>query len=268
MSTINESRGFNIMLNHQTIEKLIQMKLPTMTKELRRQMEHPPTESLSFEERFGMIVDAEWTARKNNQLQRLLKAANLKIHNACLEDIDYAPDHNINKDMVSRIADCAWIKDGRALLIVGKTGTGKTFLSSAFGNAACRHGYKVKYYRVNRLLTDLSIGRGDGSYNKIMRDIKKIDLLILDDFGMSVLDTTTSRDLLEVIDDRFGVRGTIIASQLPIKNWHELFEDATIADAVLDRIIHNSYRFEPSGETRRRDNSQSNSQKDSLEVMT
>lgn len=241
------------MLNNQTIDKLYNMRLPTMSKEYRRQMEHAPTVSLSFDERFGMLVDAEWTARKNNQLQRLLKKADLRIKNACLEDIDYSPDHNLDKGMVSHLADCSWIKEGRALIVTGKTGTGKSFLTCAFGNAACRQGFKVKYFRVNRLLTDLVIGRGDGSYNKLMRDLKKIDLIILDDFGMANFDPATSRDLLEVIDDRFGMRGTIIASQLPVMKWHELFEDSTIADAVLDRLVHNSYRFETKGDTRRRE---------------
>jgi DNA replication protein DnaC len=241
------------MLNNQTTEKLFNMKLPAMSKEYRRQMEHAPTISLSFDERFGMLVDAEWTNRRNNQLHKLLKRANLKIGNACLEDIDYKPEHNIDKDMVSRLADCSWVKEGRVLIITGKTGTGKTFLACAFGNAACRQGFKVKYYRVNRLLSDLAIGRGDGSYNKLMRDLKKVDLLILDDFGMANLDPATSRDLLEVIDDRFGTRGTVIASQLPVMRWHELFEDSTIADAVLDRLVHNAYRFAPDGDTKRKD---------------
>lgn len=242
------------MLNNQTIDQLFNMRLPAMSKEYRRQMEHAPTISLSFDERFGMMVDAEWISRKNNQLKKLLKGSNLRISNACLEDIDYSPDHNLDRDMVSRLADCSWIKEGRALIITGKTGTGKSFLNCAFGNAACRQGFKVKYYRVNRLLADLVIGRGDGSYNKLMKDLKKIDLIILDDFGMANLDPATSRDLLEVIDDRFGLRGTIIASQLPVVNWHELFEDSTIADAVLDRLVHNSYRFETKGDTRRRGN--------------
>lgn len=242
------------MLNHQTADKLSGMRLSAMSKEYRRQLEQVSTASLSFDERFGMLVDSEWTSRKSNQHQRLLKTANLRIRNACLEDLDYSPKHNLDKHTVSRLADCAWIKEGRNLIITGATGTGKTYLASAFGNAACRQGYKVKYYRVNRLLTDLAIGHGDGSYNKLMRDLKKTDLVILDDFGMAILDPISSRDLLEVIEDRFGSKGTIIATQLPVTGWHDLFEDSTIADAILDRVIHNSYRFEPKGDSKRRDN--------------
>lgn len=242
------------MLNNQTADKLSGMRLSAMAREYHRQLEHTPTSSLSFDERFGMLVDSEWMARKNNQLQRLLKIANLRIRDACLEDIDYSPNHNLDKSMVSRLADCAWVKEGRNLIITGATGTGKTYLASAFGNAACRQSYKVKYYRVNRLLTDLSIGHGDGSYNKLMRDLKKTDLIILDDFGMAILDPVSSRDLLEVIEDRFGTKSTIIATQLPVTGWHDLFEDSTIADAILDRVIHNSYRFEPKGDSKRKPN--------------
>ncbi|KLU62631.1 transposase/IS protein [Peptococcaceae bacterium CEB3] len=167
------------MLNNQTLDKLSGMRLSAMAREYRRQLESTPTNSLSFEDRFGMLVDSEWTTRKNNQLQKLLKIAGLRIRNACLEDLDYAPQHNLDKNMVSRLVDCAWVNKGRNLIISGATGTGKTYLASAFGNAVCRQGFKVKYYRVNRLLTDLTIGHGDGSYNKLMRDLKKIDLIIL-----------------------------------------------------------------------------------------
>ena len=243
------------MLNNQTADKLSGMRLSAMAREYRRQLEHTATSSLSFDERFGMLVDSEWTARKNNQLQRLLKIADLRIRNACLEDLDFSPKHNLDKNMVARLADCAWVKEGRNLIITGATGTGKTFLASAFGNAACRQGFKVKYYRVNRLLTDLAIGHGDGSYNKLMRDLKKTDLIILDDFGLAILDPASSRDLLEVIEDRFGAKSTIIATQLPVADWHGLFEDSTIADAILDRVIHNSYRFEPKGDSKRKPNS-------------
>ncbi len=243
------------MLNNQTADILSGMRLSAMAKEYRRQLEYTPTNALSFDERFGMLVDSEWAARKNNRLQRLLKEANLRITSACLEDLDYNPKHNLDKNMVSRLADCVWVREGRNLIISGLTGTGKTFLACAFGQAACRQGFKVKYYRVNRLLTDLSIGHGDGSYNKLMRDLKKTDLIILDDFGMAILDPISSRDLLEVIEDRSGTRGTIIATQIPVARWHDLFEDSTIADAILDRIIHNSYRFAPEGDSKRRDNS-------------
>jgi DNA replication protein DnaC len=242
------------MLINQTIDKLSDMHLPAMNKEYRRQMEHPQTRELSFDDRFAMLVDAEWISRKNNHMQKLLKRADLKIRNACLEDIDYGPEHNVDKNTVSRLADCQWIKEGKSLIVTGATGVGKTFLICAFGNAACRQGLKTRYYRVNRLLNDLAVGHGDGSYNKLMHDLKKVDLLILDDFGMTVFDPAMSRDLLEVIDDRVGLNGTIFAAQFPVLRWHELFEDSTVADAVLDRVIHSSYRFELKGDTKRKGN--------------
>jgi DNA replication protein DnaC len=241
------------MLNHQTCDKLSEMKLSSMAREFHRQVESPDTASLSFEERFGMITDAEWTSRQNSRLQRLLRLAAFRIPEACLEDLDYEPARKLDRGCVSRLADCAWCREYRNLIITGATGTGKTYLTCAFGNAACRQGLKVKYYRMNRLLTDLSIGRGDGSYNKIMQTLIKSELLILDDWGMSVIDPVAARDLLEVVEDRFGRASTIISGQLPVSEWHALFEDSTVADAVLDRLVHNSYRFELQGPTKRRE---------------
>jgi len=240
------------MLTNQTLDKLSAMRLSAMAREYRRQSEHPQIQALSFDERFGMLVDAEWTARQNNRLQRLLKGATLRIETACLEDLDYDSSRNLDRNMVMGLTNGLWVKEGRTLIITGATGTGKTYLACAFGNAACRLGFKVKYYRVNRLLDDLMIGRGDGSYNKQLRDLRKQDLLILDDFGMSMLDPVSSRDLLEVIDDRIYSKGTIIGAQLPVSQWYNIFEDSTVADAVLDRLIHNSYRFELKGDSKRR----------------
>lgn len=239
------------MLDNQTIEKLVSMKLSSMGREFRRQLESPDITALSFEERFGMLVDAEWTARHNSRLTRLLRLASLRIQAACLEDLDFDPRRKLDRAYVTRLADCSWIHEHRNLIITGATGTGKTYLASAFGNSACRQGFKVKYYRVNRLLSNLAVGRGDGSYNKLMRELKKADLLILDDWGMAVLDPVCGRDLLEVVEDRFEYRSTIISAQLPVKDWHSLFEDSTVADAVLDRLVHNAYRFELQGPSKR-----------------
>ena len=241
------------MLDHQTIEKLSSMKLTAMGQEYRRQLENAATGALSFEERFAMLTDAEWTVRHNNRLKRLLNQANLRIKDACLEDLDYASIRNLDRGYVARLADLAWVSEHRNLIITGATGTGKSYLGCAFGNAACRKSLKVRYYRVNRLLTDLAIGQGDGTYNKLMKDLKKTDLLILDDWGMTVFNPAGGRDLLEVVEDRFGYRSTIISGQFPVKQWHSLFEDSTVADAVLDRLVHNSYRFELKGPSKRRD---------------
>jgi len=223
-----------------------------MEKEYRRQLELPAMNAVAFDERLAMLVDAEWMSRQENRLKRLIKAANLREPAACLEDVDYNPQRKLDKTDIARLSNCMWIKEGKNLIITGATGTGKTYLSSAFGNAACRLGLSVRSFRVNRLLTDLSIGRGDGSYNKIITTLIKPDLLILDDFGMSPIDPAACRDFLEVIDERHGAKSVMLTAQLPVSAWHAVFDDATIADAVLDRLVHNSYRIEPKGPTMRR----------------
>jgi DNA replication protein DnaC len=223
------------------------MKLRAMEQEYRRQIELPANAALSFDERLAMIVDAEWLAKANNRLQRFLRKANLREPSANLENINFDHKRNLDKTTIARLADCSWIKEGKNLIITGATGTGKTYLVSAFGNAACRKNLKVHSYRVNRLLTDLAISRGDGSYNRLLKDLKKPDLLILDDFGMAPIDPGACRDLLEVIDDRHGRKSIAISAQLPVAKWHAVFEDATIADAVLDRVVNNAYRIELKG---------------------
>lgn len=234
------------MIN-QTLDKLNSMKLRAMEQEYRRQVELPANAALSFDDRLAMMVDAEWLAKANNRLQRFLREANLREPAASLEDLNFDPKRCLDKAVIARLADCVWIKEGRNLIVTGATGTGKTYLVSAFGNAACRKSLRVRSYRVNRLLTDLAISRGDGSYNRLLNDLKKPDLLILDDFGMASLDPNACRDLLEIVDDRHGRRSIAISAQLPVAKWHDVFEDATIADAVLDRLVNNAYRIELKG---------------------
>jgi len=235
----------------QTMEKLTTLHLSEMCQEYRRQQELPATEALSFDDRLGMMVDAEWLARYNKKLKRLIKEADLRDSNACLEDVDYDPRRKLDKALVARLSDGMWIREHRNMLITGATGTGKSFLASAFGNMACRLGLRVRSFRITRLLTNLMVGRGDGSYSRLLDEMKKPDLLILDDFGLSPLSPTACRDLLEVVDDRYDRASLLITAQLPVSGWHGIFEDATIADAVLDRLVHNAYRFELDGPTRR-----------------
>jgi len=223
------------------------MKLKAMEEEYRRQIELSVNNNLSFDERLAMIVDAQWLAKANSRLKRLLRQANLRDPSANLEDINYDPRRNLDKATIARLANCTWIKEGKNLIITGATGTGKTYLISAFGNAACRKDLKVRSYKVNRLLTDLAISRGDGSYNRLLNDLKKPELLILDDFGMAPLAPSACRDLLEVVDDRHDKKSIAISTQLPVAKWHALFEDATIADAILDRLVNNAYRIELKG---------------------
>jgi DNA replication protein DnaC len=235
----------------QTLGILKEMRLPVMEAEYRRQTELPASNELPFDERLALMVDAEWRARQNKRLLRLIKAACLRESMACLEELDYSESRKLDKAAIARLSDCRWIKDGKHMLITGPCGTGKTYLSSAFGNAACRLGFSVRSYRVSRLLVDLQTGRGDGSWNKRLAELKQPDLLILDDFGLAGLETLHCRDFLEVVDDRNGSKSILITAQLPVANWHGVFADATIADAVLDRLLHHALRFELHGPSKR-----------------
>jgi len=237
----------------QTLGYLKEMRLSVMEAEYRRQGELGAWGELSFDERFSLLVDAEWRERKNKKLHRLLKAAHLREAGACLEEIDYGGGRGIDKGHVAHLSDCAWIKEGRHMLVTGPCGTGKTYISCAFANAACRRGYYVKCLRVSRLLVDLQVGRGDGSWVKILTDLKKPDLLVLDDFGLEEIQTIHCRDFLEVIDDRSPGRSILIISQLPASSWHGVFADPTIAEAILDRLLHQAIRFELKGLSKRQE---------------
>lgn len=239
------------MLNEQTMAQLSRMLLTSMAKAYKHQLETPGMSELSFEERFGMLVDAEWTARHNNHIRRLMKSSGMKA-NACVEDIDWSRERNLDRLLILQLANSTWISQGLNAIVTGPTGTGKTWLSCALGASACRNGCSTLYVRVPRLLTNLALSRGDGSYNKLMRDLKKTSLLILDDWGLSPLNAVESRDLLEVIEDRCQLHSTLVASQLPVGAWHALFEEPTVADAIMDRLIHNAYRIELKGDTMRK----------------
>jgi len=231
----------------QTCQWLRELHLPVMKNAYSGQVELPACESLGFDERFALLVQAEWESRKEKKLLRLLKAACLRDSGACLEELDYKPGRNLEKSKVAPLADCRWIRKGHNLLVSGACGTGKTYLVSAFGNAACRQGYSVRCYRLPRLLVDLHISRGDGSWEKLLTSLKKPDLLILDDFGITPIEPMQCRDFLEVVEDRHGSASTIVVSQLPVSSWHGVFSDVTIADAVLDRVLQGAYRFELKG---------------------
>jgi len=228
-----------------------ELRMPAMEKAYAGQAELSVSNALGFDERLALLVQAELESRKEKKLKRLLKAANLRDKGACLEELEYKANRNLEKSMVANLGDCRWIHKGLNVLVCGACGTGKTYLVSALGNAACRHGYSVRSYRLPRLLVDLQISRGDGSWEKLLYDLKKPDLLILDDFGLSPLEPLQCRDLLEVVEDRNGFASTIVASQLPVSSWHAVFADATIADAVLDRLLQGAHRFELKGPSRR-----------------
>ncbi len=230
------------MNEQQTLEKLNWMKVCTMAQEYSRQLKNPDIQSFPFDDRFSLLVDSEWIARQNRRLANLVRKAGMK-YNCAIEEFVFTPERSVNKETIMQLSSCTWICDNLNVLITGATGSGKTFLGCALGNAACRNGFKVLFKRVPRLLTDIAIAKGDGSYNRLMRELKNIKLLILDDWGLNVFDHNEGRDLLEVIEERTQSNSTVILSQLCIDDWHGLFIDPIVGDAVLDRLIHGSYQI-------------------------
>ena len=239
------------MLLNPTIHQLQQLRLHAMAKAFKEQLDQPAITQLSFEERLGLLVDIEVTARENRRLQTRLRNARLQ-QSACLEDIDYHSPRNLDKSLLATLAQCHWVTTHHNILIVGPCGTGKTFLACALAHQACLHGYTVHYCRLSRLLSELQLNKGDGQYGKRMSELAKTDVLILDDFGLSPLIDDHRRDLLEVLDDRHDKRSTIVTSQIPVKFWHETISNETLADAILDRLVHNAHRLEMTGESMRK----------------
>lgn len=215
------------------------------------QLQQPDLQGASFEDRFGLLVDQEWVHRQNRRLARLLKEARLR-HPACLEDIDYQHPRGLDRSVMRGLASCQWVTSHQNILISGPTGVGKTFIACALANAACRHVYRARYYRLPRLLTDLAASRGDGSYPHLLGSLARAQVLALDDWGITPLTAADCRDLLEIIDDRSQSWPTIIASQLPIDQWHSYITDPTVADAILDRLVHGAHKIEMKGESMRK----------------
>lgn len=239
------------MLLNPLIHKLQQLRLHAMAKAFKEQMEEPTITHLSFEDRLGLMVDTEITSRENRRLQTRLKKARLQ-QSACMEDIDYYSPRHLDKSLLSTLSQCQWVGSHHNILIVGPCGTGKTFLGCALAHKACLFGYTAHYYRMGRLLSELQLNKGDGQYGKRMGELAKTDVLILDDFGLSPLTDEQRRDLLEILDDRHDKRSTIVTSQVPIKLWHETIGNETLADAILDRLVHTSHRLEIKGESMRK----------------
>ena len=239
------------MLKHPTLDKLHALKLTGMAAALADQSATPDITDLSFEERLGLLVDREMTERDNRRMTSRLRRAKLR-HNAILEDLDYRYSRGLDKGLVQSLASCQWVKEHLNALITGPTGVGKTWLACALAHKACREGYTAQYVRLTRLLRELTIAKGDGQYSKLLTSLAKVDVLILDDWGLMKLSAENRRDLLEVLEDRHGRRSTIATSQLPIEEWHGIIGDATLADAILDRLVHNAYKINLRGESMRK----------------
>jgi len=239
------------MLIEPTMEKLYAMKLNGMAEAFQEQTRQPDMTGLSFEDRFSLLVDRQWTFMEDRRMKRLLQNARLKI-NACVEDIDYRTPRGLDKSLILTLAACEWIRNAHNLIITGPTGVGKTYLACALGNRACRRGYSAFYVRIPTLFQNLALAKGDGTYPKTLKRLAKAKVLILDDLGLAPMSAQERRDLLEVIEDRHGLASTILAAQLPIENWHDNIRDPTIADAILDRLVHNAYKIHLKGESMRK----------------
>lgn len=240
------------MLQQQCLKQLRILKLSGMAHALELQWSQPQTyDDLSFDERMGLLVNQEVTSRANKRLQRFLKAARFK-ELACIEDIDYAHPRGLKKSQLASLLSGEWIAKKQNLVITGPTGCGKTYLACAIGRHACHHDVSVRYYRATRLFEMLTISHGDGSYLKLINQLAKADLLIIDDWGLEQLTQSQRNDLLEIMEDRHGTKSTIVTSQLPTTKWHRYIGDATLADAILDRLLHNAHKLNLKGESMRK----------------
>lgn len=239
------------MLTHPTLEKLEALRLFGMLTALNEQRQMPECTQLCFEERLGLLVDRETTARADRRLALRLKQARLR-QSAAPEDVDLRHPRGIDRAQFAALVSCKWIKDRDNLLLTGPTGVGKSYLACALAQKACREGYSVLYTRTNRLLQELAIAKADGTYNRRLAALARQDLLVMDDWGMAPLGDGQRRDLLEILDDRYDRHSTLIAAQLPVENWHEHIQDPTLADAILDRLIHNAHKIALKGESMRK----------------
>ncbi|MDA8223049.1 IS21-like element helper ATPase IstB [Desulfosporosinus sp.] len=236
------------MVNETTISKLNEMRLPSMAESFRQQIQDQSFNELCFEERFGLMVDTEWARRKNNKLSRLIRKADFHFSQACIEDVEYHADRKLDKTQITRLSTCTYIQEKHNIIILGASGAGKTYLGCAFGIAANRNFYTAKYIRLPDLLNELAVARGEGVYKKVMKQYKKVSLLILDEWLLVPLTDSEARDVLEIVEARHKKGSTIFSSQFSPAGWHGKIGEGTLADAILDRIVHDSYTILIDGE--------------------
>lgn len=238
------------MLLQQTIERLHELKLAGMATALEEQIAVPDVHRLTFEDRLAFLIEREVSARHDRRMTRHLQLAKLRLP-GCVEDLDFRSPRGLDKSVILRLASGEWIRNHQVVLITGATGTGKSYLACALGHSACQHGLPTRYFRLSRLLGDLAVARGDGSYTRVLDRLARTALLIVDDFGLAPLKDGERRDLLEVLEDRYGRAATLVTSQLPFEHWHEAVADPTLADAILDRLVHQAHRISLKGPSMR-----------------
>ena len=231
------------MLTAPTLEKLHALKLDALAAAWTEQQHQADLTALGFDERLGLLVEAEWRARENKRLARALQEAKLKLAHACIEAIDYPARRELDKAVIRQLATCRWIEEHHNVILVGATGTGKSFIACALAHQACRKGYRAAYRRASRLFQELALARADGTYVRLLTKLARLDVLLIDDWALAPVQDAERRDLLEILEDRYGVRSTIITSQLPPAQWHDYLSDATLADAICDRLLHNAHRI-------------------------
>ena len=240
------------MLHQQTLEKLHALRLHGMAEALRAQSEQRGITELSFEERFGLLVDQQWTWRQNRALERRLAKAKLR-HRASVEDIDFRSPRGLDRTLLRSLTqNSAWVREPQNIFLIGPTGIGKSFLACALAEKACRDGFTAFYTRASQLFRDLALAHADGSLRTVLARVARLDLLVVDDWAMAPLADTERRDFLEICEDRYQIRSMILTSQLPVAKWHQQIGDPTLADSILDRLVHNAHRIEMRGESMRK----------------